>query len=419
MIVIEATKKKLNSVVSIVNDLELSEFPHSDAQYVLVQIKNILERRLNSLGKLKAHTHISTVNNLCKECIHTLFTIYPLLGFILRSTNVRNAFELHGPLLRIVRRGFCSGDSKLVISSEWEFSPFIDLYPSNLGLDNVVFIGMPASEASNCLSIPLTGHEFGHNLWTKYDLGAFFEQTIEEKIVKHIESDIWDDFTNIFGEIDDKSSLKDILGRQYWRQSWLWSLRQCEELFCDFVGLLLFREAYLYAFSYLLSPGLAGQRSRNYPNICARVNSLLTVSNTFNIEIPDGYLDRFEDSVVSGGPEEKLLLEISDYVTSLLISDLSDKAYRIFIDTDLDDECKSAEIDKTKHCFGIGVPIMDKASLSSIVNAAWIFYNEGMEEWKERYPLIYSDEDKKNEMLNDLVYKSIEVLEIFELQRYG
>jgi len=414
--VVELTTERLNAVVTIVRDLELSEFPHSDAKEVLLQIKAILDTRLASLEKIKTFTDEKVANNICKQCLHTIFTIFPLLGFILRSTNVRNSFELHGPLLRIVKKGFSSDDARLIISSEWDYSPFTDQYPSHLGLDNVVFIGMPASEAGNCLSIPLTGHELGHNLWSKYNTSDHFEKVIEDNIVDHIQNNIWSDFTAIFTDLTDPSSLKDIIGKHYWAPSWRWSLRQCEELFCDFIGLFLFRESYLHAFSYLLSPGLPGNRSIYYPNICARISSITQIANKYGIGVADDYKNLFEDSEEPSNSTEKLLLGISDYVTLNLVEEIADIAHQVLVDTGLDAECNSTDINNSKYCFGIGVPIVDSASLSSIVNAAWEFQNEGMVEWKERFPSVYDDSAKKRKMLNDLVFKSIEVLEIFELQ---
>lgn len=52
-----------------------------------------------------------------------------ILGMILRSTNVRNPFELYFPFKRLAKT-LLDGNVKLLMSSEWDFVPFT--YPMNV-----------------------------------------------------------------------------------------------------------------------------------------------------------------------------------------------------------------------------------------------------------------------------------------------
>jgi hypothetical protein len=93
----------------------------------------------------------------CQIANMTISRFHSLLRFVLRSTNVRNAFELFDPLLRMSQK-LIGKDTKLILSSEWSFSPFtyVGVFPE---LPGFVFIGIPASESGNALIIPAAGHE--------------------------------------------------------------------------------------------------------------------------------------------------------------------------------------------------------------------------------------------------------------------
>jgi hypothetical protein len=95
------------------------------------------------------------------------------LGLLLRSSNLRNAFEIYFPI-KILSTELLEHNTCVVLSSEWEFSPFI--YPVALDeLPEFVFIGIPASECHNPLILPLAGHELGHVVWRRKGAEAEFD----------------------------------------------------------------------------------------------------------------------------------------------------------------------------------------------------------------------------------------------------
>src|SRR5262249_55869158 len=75
-----------------------------------------------------------------------------------------------------------------------------------------------------------------------------------------------------------------------------YSIRQCEEVFADFMGLRLFGEGYLHSFEYLIAPFTGEMRSRDYPDMRTRAEFLERAAIKFSISVPEGYVQNFEDS---------------------------------------------------------------------------------------------------------------------------
>lgn len=414
MELVQYTNKKLAAVLLVIEALQSGDFPHSHSKPVLDRIETLLQERVNTLGLIQPDTDQAVTKTICKEILHKIFTVYPLLGFIARSMDVRNSFELHGPFLNIVSKAL-GEDAKLIISSEWDFSPFTYNMPGDLGFSKVVFIGIPVSESGNGLAIPLSGHELGHNIWRAYKFHDKYYRVVEETVVRHIEKVIWDEFQQYFPAVGAPTNLTDMIGQQYWLKSWYWSMSQCEEIFCDFIGLLLFRESYLHAFAYLIAPGLFGSRAEHYPNMLDRVAALRQASDSQGIVFPDSYANLFEDSDTPPDAETRLLLSISDAATKQLIEQLCRDAASLLNDKGLLAHSFAAT-KRIEKSFSMGVPAISPQSLTNIINAAWNFSRNAMPGWSHRYPSVYTNPKRCEQMLNDLIFKSIEVLEINQIQ---
>ena len=192
-------------------------------------------------------------------------------------------------------------------------------------------------------------------------------------------------------------------------------MSQCEETFCDFIGLLLFRESYLHAFAYLLAPGLLGIRSEYYPKMLDRVAALQKASQLHGISVPNTYSSLFENGEEPSNAATRLLLTISDEATKRMIEQLCTDAATFLQERGMP-AYSVEEKQRIAQSFSMGAPATAPTSLCDIVNAAWVFFRDGMREWEKRYPKIYADPRRREQMLNDLVFKSIEVLEINEIQ---
>jgi arylsulfatase len=86
-----------------INRLLESEFPYPQSELALERLKLWFERRLADLDSFAHESDETTVKETCIVALTELFDYLPILGFLLRSTNVRNAFETFYPLLRLAR----------------------------------------------------------------------------------------------------------------------------------------------------------------------------------------------------------------------------------------------------------------------------------------------------------------------------
>ena len=160
---------RLKAFLTEVEQLDECEFPYEHSRVALRRIRDLFQKKLSLLESFDSKSDPSVLKQQCILSLSALFDYVPLLGFVLRSTNVRNSFEIFGPFLRLSRDLLEPGvervnqKTRLIISSEWDYSPFV--YGEIPDLSNFVLIGLPAPESSNPLLLPLAGHrELGHAL---------------------------------------------------------------------------------------------------------------------------------------------------------------------------------------------------------------------------------------------------------------
>ena len=103
-----------------------------------------LDHLFNRFSAILAVFRIEPVNAYCGEALLGLFSYLPLLGFILRSTNVRNAFEVYGPeaLARARRYGMTVCACAASLGKCQTFAMFI--YTS---------LGLPRASIHSALSV--------------------------------------------------------------------------------------------------------------------------------------------------------------------------------------------------------------------------------------------------------------------------
>lgn len=160
MLALKYAVQRLKAVLQEIERLKDSDFPHTDSEVVLDRFKSIfLSRKIRLENIIDNNSEIDVAFGFCSESLVTLELLHPLLGNILRSTDIRNSFEVYRPLLNLFRK-LIGPEIILILSSEWDYSPFV--LNQILEMPNVAMIGLPASEAGNPLLIPLAGHELGH-----------------------------------------------------------------------------------------------------------------------------------------------------------------------------------------------------------------------------------------------------------------
>lgn len=404
-------QEKLKSTIDLVGELKGIDFPHPDASQALNMLEGILKNRLEDLQGFDSEASKSVIRSYCIQSTADIAVSLQLLGFIVNSTSVRNAFEVHQSLLGIARQ-LINHKAKLLLSFEWGYVPFT--YPQNVPqLPSFVVIGLPASEANNALIIPAAGHELGHSAWRYYRMREKVDLSIQQKVKELIVSQHWKkflDFTSPY--IKNEKDVDSLLGRQIWKRSHVWALRQVEELFCDIVGLNIFGAAYLHAFSYLLAPKYGEVRTEKYPDLITRARYLEQASKKLNISVPSGFVDRFDKGREPYDQNQfsALLLKVADASVDALFGSIYDLARQL---------CKSngflppdeSEWISIVDAFQSHVPAAKAGNLANIVNAGWAVCRD------ESIMNTLAGKDRRSmAALNELMLKSIEVLEIESMQ---
>jgi hypothetical protein len=414
---LEDTKKRVHALLEEAAHLAESEFPYPGSRTALEKLIQFFAARLATLNSFDASSDQAIVRQACALELKHQFTYLPLFGFILRSTNVRNAFEVFRPLLRLAgdirEPGIAKNARKteLILSSEWDFSPFV--YREMPELPGFVMIGIPSPESANPLLVPLAGHELGHSIWRKDSppLQATWEPKVRMAVIAEIIAR-WSAFSAAFNLTMSQTQFLTNVGmmRATWFPSLTLAQRQVEETFCDFLGLRIFGWSYLEAFSYLLSPGQPGSRPTIYPPMPDRIDNLIAASASFGVTPSAGYRDRFNPSApLVLPPSEAMQLEIADAARQRLIAGLIAEAQGVFTASSVT-PCTDGERDLIYERYKLVVPREKCKGIPDILNAAWKAYRDDSL-WQDN-PQI---SQKKDLVLKELVLKNLELFEIEQI----
>jgi hypothetical protein len=142
---------KLRRLQAQIRAAQLADYAYKDGQTAL-EILNARTTaalsRVNMLGEASPKIR----DAILRDANYFIIRATYIVGIVIRSTSVRNPFELYNPFLEICQ-ALLGQDAKLILSSEWQYIPFT--HPQNLAeLPNFVVIGMPASESDNALVFP-------------------------------------------------------------------------------------------------------------------------------------------------------------------------------------------------------------------------------------------------------------------------
>lgn len=394
---LDHTEIKLSNLKAHIAEVENEEFAHDGGQIALSILSRAVDEFLIDITRLREvqNPERKSVVALCEEVNSFIVKYLPVIGIVRRCTEVLNSFEFFDPLIRLSKQLLEDGSgerSNLILYSEWEFSPMI--FPMSFQrLPNFLFIGLPVSEASNTLSIPLSGHEIGHAVWRKY--GVVNRIAWVEKI-ERIYNANKGAFKTTFGEDFNIASLD----TAHWLHSLKYAQAQAEEVFCDAIGVILFRSAFLQSMEYLLAPSWGGFRSFEYPSNNKRAEFLILFAQKLGCLVPDGFSGMFKPSVPQTlDQRDQFVMDRADELVEQIAAEVFDLALNIVQQqkASLPDEIEIAEIIKY---FTHGTPANGRYSLGSIICAAW------------RCRL--SEHPPSLDLLSEIVLKTIEISEINE-----
>ncbi len=406
MEILRYTEQKIVRFLDRVSALQAGAHAQGDSIAALAAIYKLFDTHRETLKALQAPgVDAAVVANHCQVVLGALFQYLPLLGFLHRSKSASNAFELYGPLRSLAAK-IIGPDARLILSSEWDFSPLT--WVRMLDFPQYVLLGLPASEARNGLLMPLAGHEFGHSVWVRGRYSASLKSTLVDSVILNIRARIVE-WTKHFPSLVDETKLPtDLFYVQAWLRAYQSAMLQCEETFCDILGLLLFGTSYLHAFAYLLAPGIPGARSPGYPSIRQRAGYLAELAGADNIDVPNGYVELFNDTPKLSDPDEDFLVSIADTVVHAQLSTLS-TAVRDHLAACDYVAPTSVEIEEIAARYALLAPAGTPSSLAALVNAGWrVAVNADI--WQE-FPQVRA---RRDDVLNELVIKSAQVLEFTE-----
>ncbi len=402
MLILAYSRHRLHSFLIETARVTDSDFPYSHSIDALARIRATFQTHYKYLLALDERDDQTRIRESCVAALQAMWIYLPLVGFILRSTNIRNSFEVYGPFLRLAR-AVLGSDSRLVLSSEWDYSPFT--YRPLALLPGFVFIGLPAPESGNPLLTPLAGHELGHALWARNHLQVEFETAVDGE-VKRIVLQQRERYLPLLAGATNQQLENGLFVPEPLRMCRDWTVRQAEESFCDFVGVYLFGEAYLHAFAYLLSPTFSGQRSVLYPNLRRRAANLVRAARQYAVIIPSGYADLFDDQVepAEDEPQRQLMLWLADACLEPIIGRAANKACDLLAAAGAPQR-DVTEVERIRASFRLAVPAQNIRDLSSTLNAGWAAYHD-TDLWKD-IPQITD----RTLVLKELMLKTIEVFE--------
>lgn len=176
----------------------------------------------------------------------------------------------------------------------------------------------------------------------------------------------------------------------------------------------------MHAFAYLVSPAPAGERAVFYPNTIRRIDALLTAADTFRTEAPDAYVvskefrEKFRELFQNQSDpapaerEKRFFMKLADSAADSVLSRLISDAGKVRIDSGIQPLSTEAKTE-VLNSFKFEVPAQ-RATLSSVVNAAWDAYHDA-KFWPD------ATTDQKNHGLKELALKTIEVIEIEQITK--
>lgn len=429
MSLLSNTKARLQSVLDEVAHLKQSEFPYPASFDALEAIFINLKEYAADIDDYEKDTGADQENIItwCSDLLRTLGFYIPRLGFILRSTNVRNAFELYRPFLRLAEQILKDSSEKkikLILSSEWDYSPYT--YEQSTVLPGFLLIGLPASESSNPLLLPLCGHELGHAIWKQRAMNGKVGDAIQSAIdgAKVVYQD---EYRQFMLSVDPTGLKKlqtipkpvtrqnipiesDLFQLRILEDAFSWAGQQAEETFADCVGIRLFGRSYLYAFAYLLAPNNQGNRSPRYPNTLTRIKNMLHAADRYGFSMDAAeYLKQFADKPDSRSFDNQFRSKIADTAHAEVVDRIINDVDGILKEAN-SPQTDEEQVEKIVNRYRRVVPAQDVRSLADIVNAGWRVFNDATF-WDDT-PQIST---KKSLVLKELVLKNIELLEIESL----
>lgn len=378
-----------------------SDFLFPSAKAALAEI----ERELSRVKGVLREATTAGDDVLVSACISAnqkISSLTTYLGMILRSTNTRNGFEYYFSLNEIASL-LTGNDERLILSSEWEYTPFYIPTPPE-ALSEFVFIGFPAYLSRNSLLMPLAAHELAHAAWRIKSLEGPVYVSVEN-IARNYFAENAENIRSKFGIQSDLFA--ETQEEEIFEQCLELIIAQSEELFCDLFGVNLFGESYVYALYWFIMPGFGNRAPSNYPRLQDRVNYVEEEAVGLGL-----HLRERPASPPDLGRRGGALVEIADAIVRRFVPTISKSARELASAIQFGESGDTR--DEIKKNFLNRVPALYPRSPVEILIAAWEVYLD----WQAN--AISEDERAEHfRIMNNLCLKSLESYEILRNGKLG
>ncbi len=402
MSLLHNSKHKLKNIQHTITGLLNGDFPLDAGRDALLKLREVFDKLDGKLDRAARLADQAPLIQIADNINLKIYQVLPILGFILRSTNVRNAFELLEPL-QTIAEATLQGRPKLLLSSEWDYVPFA--YPQSLeDLRSFVLIGLPASEAESALLLPLAGHELGHAVWRNLGIGGSVGTTLQYRC-ETLYADNVTEFKRAFPDYNPADIVnRDILPFAI-AESVEFGVRQAEELFCDLYAYSLFGASYLHAFAFILAPSLGGARDPHYPSLVTRISVVSNVAARDGVRSPSHQALGFEDESRRGDARLRFVVRMAEEGVAAITGALWDRVLEIVVKSNLQRPDHTNALRHLKE-YQMGIPGHRPTCLGNIVNAGWLRYAEIVK--AHTSAKVVSEE---LDHLNEILLKTVEVFE--------
>jgi hypothetical protein len=397
------SKHKLSNVRRTIASLLDSDFPLTAGDRALRKLTDVFEDIDSKLDRAASLNDQSALQLVAENLNLKIYQALPILGFILRSTNVRNAFEMLYPLY-LIAKGALQGNPQLILSSEWDYVPFA--YPQSLeNLKSFILIGLPASEAASALLMPLAGHELGHAVWRNRGIGANLQLDLQSRCDANFRNKI-SDFQRVFSDFDENDLVaRDLLPNAIAEAS-NYAGFQAEEIFSDLFAYGCFGESYLRAFAYILTPG-GTISDPKYPMHSTRVDVMRSFAQSEAVALPAYTELGFKLDQRSGSARLNFIVRMAEAAVADITSELWSHVRNILEKGRLP-RPTSTETEIHIKNFDLGIPSPQVKCVGDIINAGWRRFDNIA---KSSGPERAADVSEKLGELNEILLKTIEVFE--------
>lgn len=403
---LSSARRRIDAFIEQIDVLAASSFPHDDGKKALAAIRSHFVELRQSL-QLPEGVRQDVVEQLCITLLEEVASYTEILGIILRSTNIRNPFELHFVVKKLIARAL-GQELSLLISSEWSYVPFT--YPMNIDqLPGFIMIGTPATEAGNPLLIPLAGHEIGHSAWRVFACAPRYADTVTARVAAELESN-----RKARDQLISNSPMGELDLARVTDQCAKHVMNQLEEVFCDLFGLYLFGSSYVAAFDYLLGPGGA-DRDLDYPSDSQRIAFIVDAARDLHIRLDETMTGHW--TAAKARYNERAAGEIIDAVTMAMVPQIKADLFGELARRDLTLP-RERVIEQVLAAFMRGEPYHERVELGEIVSAGWMRLRE-LDDIPGTDPDAGGSAAEDQRMkackaLADLVLKTVEVAEYYD-----